>query len=152
MFKNSVLTAMKTSYFMITKIIWLMLYKEIIAVCSKNKTKPHLTVEESGTNVTIDICSSLLYKSTIQRSGVFSWRWMQVQKINVCFIILKCWVNIVLIIIGLWDVYHYFGAVVDVFGKASNSREDCPLIMLTARQTSSTGPAVSCKKETERSL
>jgi hypothetical protein len=38
-FKNSVRTAKKTQYFTITKINWLTLFKEIIAVYSENHTK-----------------------------------------------------------------------------------------------------------------
>jgi hypothetical protein len=39
-FKNSVRTAKKTPSFTITKINWLTLFKEIIAVYSENHTKP----------------------------------------------------------------------------------------------------------------
>jgi hypothetical protein len=39
-FKNSVRTAKKTLHFTITKISWLTLFKEIIAICSENHTKP----------------------------------------------------------------------------------------------------------------
>jgi hypothetical protein len=39
-FKNSVRTAKKTQLFTITKINWLTLFKEIIAVYSENHTKP----------------------------------------------------------------------------------------------------------------
>jgi hypothetical protein len=39
-FKNSVRTAKKTQNFTITKINWLTLFKEIIAVYSDNHTKP----------------------------------------------------------------------------------------------------------------
>jgi hypothetical protein len=38
-FKNSVRTANKTQHFTITKINWLTLYKEIIAVYTENHTK-----------------------------------------------------------------------------------------------------------------
>jgi hypothetical protein len=38
-FKNSVRTAKKTPHFTITKINWLTLFKEIIAVYSENHTK-----------------------------------------------------------------------------------------------------------------
>jgi hypothetical protein len=38
-FKNSVLTAKKTPHFTITKINWLTLFKEIIAVYTENHTK-----------------------------------------------------------------------------------------------------------------
>jgi hypothetical protein len=53
-FKNSVRTAKKTQHFTITKINWLTLFLEIIAVCSENHTKPInikelLTVEAGGT-------------------------------------------------------------------------------------------------------
>jgi hypothetical protein len=40
MFNNSVRTAKKTRHFTITKISWLTLFKEIIAVYSENYTKP----------------------------------------------------------------------------------------------------------------
>jgi hypothetical protein len=39
-YKNSVRTAKKTQHFTITKINWLTLFKEIIAVYSENHTKP----------------------------------------------------------------------------------------------------------------
>jgi hypothetical protein len=39
-FKHSVRTAKKTQHFTITKINWLMLFKEIIAVYWENHTKP----------------------------------------------------------------------------------------------------------------
>jgi hypothetical protein len=39
-FKNSVRTAKKTQHFTITKIDWLMLFKEIIPVYTDNHTKP----------------------------------------------------------------------------------------------------------------
>jgi hypothetical protein len=38
-FKNSVRTAKKIQLFAVTKIIRLTLFKEIIAVCSENRTK-----------------------------------------------------------------------------------------------------------------
>jgi hypothetical protein len=38
--KNSVLTAKKTQHFAITKINWLTLFKEIIAVYAENYMKP----------------------------------------------------------------------------------------------------------------
>jgi hypothetical protein len=38
--KNSVRTAKKTPHFTITKINWLTLFKEVIAVYSENHTKP----------------------------------------------------------------------------------------------------------------
>jgi hypothetical protein len=41
-FKNLVRTAKKTQHFTIKKINWLTLFKEIIAVYSKNHTKPQL--------------------------------------------------------------------------------------------------------------
>jgi hypothetical protein len=40
LFKNSVLTSKRTPHFTITKIKWLMLFKEITAVYSENNTKP----------------------------------------------------------------------------------------------------------------
>jgi hypothetical protein len=53
-FKNSVRTTKKTQHFTITKINWLMLFKEIIAVYAENHMKPILqnkellTVEAGG--------------------------------------------------------------------------------------------------------
>jgi hypothetical protein len=43
-FNNSVRTAKKTQHFTITKINWLTLFKEIIAVYSENRTKPMNTL------------------------------------------------------------------------------------------------------------
>jgi hypothetical protein len=40
LFKNSVRTTKKTPHFTITKINWLTLFKEIIAVYSENHMKP----------------------------------------------------------------------------------------------------------------
>jgi hypothetical protein len=40
LFKNSVRTSKRTPYFTITKINWLTLFKEIIAVYSENHAKP----------------------------------------------------------------------------------------------------------------
>jgi hypothetical protein len=40
LFKNSVCTSKRTPHFTITKINWLMLFKEIIAVYSENLAKP----------------------------------------------------------------------------------------------------------------
>jgi hypothetical protein len=40
LFKNSVRTSKRTPHFTITKINWLILFKEIIAVYSKNHAKP----------------------------------------------------------------------------------------------------------------
>jgi hypothetical protein len=39
-FKDSVRTSKRTPHFTITKINWLMLFKEIIAVYSENQAKP----------------------------------------------------------------------------------------------------------------
>jgi hypothetical protein len=44
MFKHSVRTAKKTQHFTITKINWLTLFKEIIAVYSEHCTKPMNTL------------------------------------------------------------------------------------------------------------
>jgi hypothetical protein len=55
LFKNSVRTSKRTPHFTITKINWLTLFKEIIAVYSENYTKPIiqaaalLTVKAGGT-------------------------------------------------------------------------------------------------------
>jgi hypothetical protein len=43
LFKNPVRTSKRTAHFTITKINWLMLFKEIIAVYSENHTKPIIT-------------------------------------------------------------------------------------------------------------
>jgi hypothetical protein len=40
LFKNSVRTSKRTPHFTVTKIDWLMLFKEVIAVYSENHTKP----------------------------------------------------------------------------------------------------------------
>jgi hypothetical protein len=40
LFKNPVCTSKRTPHFTITKISWLMLFKEIIAVHSENHAKP----------------------------------------------------------------------------------------------------------------
>jgi hypothetical protein len=40
LFKNSVRTSKRTQHFTITKINWLMLFKEIISVYSENHKKP----------------------------------------------------------------------------------------------------------------
>jgi hypothetical protein len=40
LFKDPVRTSKRTPYFTITKISWLTLFKEIIAVYSENHTKP----------------------------------------------------------------------------------------------------------------
>jgi len=40
LFKNSVRTSKRTQHFTITKINWLTLFKEIIAVYSDNRTEP----------------------------------------------------------------------------------------------------------------
>jgi hypothetical protein len=53
MFKNSVRAAKKTPHLTVTKINWLTLFKEIIAVYSENRTRPintneMLLVSEAG--------------------------------------------------------------------------------------------------------
>jgi hypothetical protein len=55
LFKNPVRTSKRTPHFTITKISWLMLFKEIIDVYSKNNKKPintnaaAVTVKAGGT-------------------------------------------------------------------------------------------------------
>jgi hypothetical protein len=54
LFNNSVRTSKRTSHFTITKINWLMLFKELIAVYAANYTKPintkcKLTAKGAGT-------------------------------------------------------------------------------------------------------
>jgi hypothetical protein len=52
-FKNSVRTAKKTQHFTITKINWLTLFKEIIAVYSENHMKPIDTLCGQNTELLI---------------------------------------------------------------------------------------------------
>jgi hypothetical protein len=54
-FKYSVLTAKKTLLFTITKINWLTLFKEIIAVCTENHTRP------INTKCTVTDCLRMWY-------------------------------------------------------------------------------------------
>jgi hypothetical protein len=63
-FKNSVLTSKKTQHFTITKINWLMLFKEIIAVYCKNHTKPIDTL--FGHNIKLAI---------VKAGGTYSYHW-----------------------------------------------------------------------------
>jgi len=42
LFKNSVRTSKRTPHFTITKINWLTLFKEIIAVYTENRTEPQI--------------------------------------------------------------------------------------------------------------
>jgi hypothetical protein len=48
LFKNSVRTSKRTPHFTITKINWVMLFKEIIAVYSENHAKPINAVKADG--------------------------------------------------------------------------------------------------------
>jgi hypothetical protein len=52
LFNNSVRTSKRTPDFIITKINWLTLFKEIIAVYAENHTKPTNTNEASLTDKT----------------------------------------------------------------------------------------------------
>jgi hypothetical protein len=63
-FKNSVRTAKKTQHFTITKINWLTLFKEIIAVYSENHIKPMNAL--SGKNVEL---------LNIKEGGTYSYHW-----------------------------------------------------------------------------
>jgi hypothetical protein len=62
--KSSVRTANKTKHFTITKINWLMLFKEIIAVYSENYTKPINTLRGQNAEVLI-----------VQADGTYSYQW-----------------------------------------------------------------------------
>jgi hypothetical protein len=53
LFKNSVRTSKRTPYFTITKINWLTLFKEIIAVYSQNHTKPINTLRVKNAELLI---------------------------------------------------------------------------------------------------
>jgi hypothetical protein len=44
LFKNSVRTSKRTAHFTITKINWLMMFKEITAAHSENHTKPIIII------------------------------------------------------------------------------------------------------------
>jgi hypothetical protein len=59
LFKNPARTSKRTPHFTITKINWLTLFKEIIAVCCENHTKP------------ININAALL---TVKADGSYSYR------------------------------------------------------------------------------
>jgi hypothetical protein len=48
LFKNPVRTSKRTPHFTITKINWLTLFKEIIAVCSENNAKPINRLQRMG--------------------------------------------------------------------------------------------------------
>jgi hypothetical protein len=61
---NSVRTAKKTQLFTVTKINWLTLVKEIIAVCSENHTKPISTL--CGQNAELLI---------VKAGGTYSYHW-----------------------------------------------------------------------------
>jgi hypothetical protein len=50
MFKNSVRTSKRTPHFTITKINWLTLFREIIAVYSENHAKPITFEDEARLN------------------------------------------------------------------------------------------------------
>jgi hypothetical protein len=63
--KNSARTAKKTQHFTITKINWLTLFKEIIAVYTENHRKPLQTLWEQGTKLLI-----------IKAGGTHSYHWV----------------------------------------------------------------------------
>jgi hypothetical protein len=65
LFKYSVRTAKKTQHFTITKINWLMVFKEIIAVYSENHTKPINT-----------ICVQNAMLLVAKAGGNFSYQWV----------------------------------------------------------------------------
>jgi hypothetical protein len=61
LFKNSVRTSKRTPIFTITKIKWLMLFKEIIAVLRENHAKP------INKNAAVDLL-------TVKADGSYSYR------------------------------------------------------------------------------
>jgi hypothetical protein len=62
LFKNSVRTSKRTPYFTITKINWVMLFKEIIAVYSENHAKPI----QNAALLTVRADGSYSYRSALK--------------------------------------------------------------------------------------
>jgi hypothetical protein len=60
LFKNSVRTSKRTPHFTITKINWLTLFKEIIAVYTENPTKP------TRTTCKVNDCRSRWYQLALK--------------------------------------------------------------------------------------
>jgi hypothetical protein len=63
LFKNSARTSKRTPNFTITKINWLMLFKEIIVVYSENHTKP---INTNSTLLTVEADGSYSYRSALK--------------------------------------------------------------------------------------
>jgi hypothetical protein len=63
LFKNSVCTSKRTPHFTITKINWLTLFKEIIAVYIDNDTKP---INENAALLTVKADGSYSYRSALK--------------------------------------------------------------------------------------
>jgi hypothetical protein len=63
LFKISVRTSKRTPHFTITKINWLMLFKEIIAVYSEEHTKP---INTNSALLTVKADGSYNYRSALQ--------------------------------------------------------------------------------------
>jgi hypothetical protein len=62
LFKNSVRTSKRTPHFTITKINWLTLFKEIIAVYSENYTKP---INKNAELLILKSAGTYSYKSVL---------------------------------------------------------------------------------------
>jgi hypothetical protein len=62
LFKNSVRTSKRTPHFTITKINWLMMFKEIIAAYSENHAKPI----QNAALLTVRADGSYSYRSALQ--------------------------------------------------------------------------------------
>jgi hypothetical protein len=63
LFKNSARTSKRTPHFTITKINWLMLFKEVIAVYSDNHTKP---INKNTALMTVQADGSYSYRSDLK--------------------------------------------------------------------------------------
>jgi hypothetical protein len=63
LFKNSVRTSKRTPHFTITKINWLTLFKEIIAVYIENHTKP---INQNAALLTAKADGSYSYRSALK--------------------------------------------------------------------------------------
>jgi hypothetical protein len=64
LFKKSVRTLKRTPHFTITKINWLMLFKEIIAVYNENHTKP--IIKKNAALQTVKADGSYSYRSALK--------------------------------------------------------------------------------------
>jgi hypothetical protein len=66
LFKNSVRTSKKTQHFTITKINWVTLFKEILAVYSENHTK-HINT----------LCGQNAELLIVEAGGTYSYHWVE---------------------------------------------------------------------------